>query len=112
LRVLEEGRGELLGWLDPDDARRWMAEKKSILSMHTGGKKIYRLLNKLSTRDGAFICIPTGFIVHRVVIVSNSFNTSFPNELREELCKLAFLLPKFSASESHAASTGLRRDST
>ena len=29
MRVLEEGRGELLGWLDPDDARRWMAEKKS-----------------------------------------------------------------------------------
>ncbi|MBS7635289.1 CoA transferase subunit A [Candidatus Bathyarchaeota archaeon] len=28
MRVLEEGRGELLGWLDPDEARRWMAEKK------------------------------------------------------------------------------------
>lgn len=29
MRVLEEGRGELLGWLDPDEARRWMAERKS-----------------------------------------------------------------------------------
>jgi len=29
LRVLEEGRGELLGWMDPDEARRWMAENKS-----------------------------------------------------------------------------------
>lgn len=29
MRVLEEGRGELLGWLDPDEARRWMAENKS-----------------------------------------------------------------------------------
>lgn len=22
-------RGELLGWLDPEEARRWMAERKS-----------------------------------------------------------------------------------
>ncbi|MFQ6052890.1 MAG: CoA transferase subunit A, partial [Candidatus Bathyarchaeia archaeon] len=29
MKVLEEGRGELLGWLDPDEARRWMAENKS-----------------------------------------------------------------------------------
>ena len=29
MKVLEEGRGELLGWLDPDEARRWMTEKKS-----------------------------------------------------------------------------------
>jgi acyl CoA:acetate/3-ketoacid CoA transferase alpha subunit len=29
MRVLEEGRGELLGWMDPDDARLWMAERKS-----------------------------------------------------------------------------------
>ena len=29
MKVLEEGQGELLGWLDPDEARRWMAEKKS-----------------------------------------------------------------------------------
>ena len=29
MKVLEEGRGELLGWMDPDDARRWMAEMKS-----------------------------------------------------------------------------------
>jgi len=29
LKVLEEGRGTLLGWMDPDEARRWMAEKKS-----------------------------------------------------------------------------------
>ena len=29
MRVLEEGRGELMGWLDPDEARRWMAERKS-----------------------------------------------------------------------------------
>ncbi len=28
MKVLEEGEGELLGWLDPDEARRWMAEKK------------------------------------------------------------------------------------
>jgi len=26
---LEEGKGELLGWMDPDDARRWMMERKS-----------------------------------------------------------------------------------
>jgi acyl CoA:acetate/3-ketoacid CoA transferase alpha subunit len=29
VKVLEEGKGELLGWLDPDEARRWMAEEKS-----------------------------------------------------------------------------------
>jgi acyl CoA:acetate/3-ketoacid CoA transferase alpha subunit len=29
MKVLEEGRGELLGWMDPDEARRWMAERKS-----------------------------------------------------------------------------------
>ena len=29
MKVLEEGSGELLAWMDPDDARRWMAEKKS-----------------------------------------------------------------------------------
>jgi len=29
MKVLEEGKGELLGWLDPDEARRWMAENKS-----------------------------------------------------------------------------------
>ena len=29
MNVIETGRGELLGWMDPDDARRWMAEKKS-----------------------------------------------------------------------------------
>jgi 3-oxoacid CoA-transferase subunit A/glutaconate CoA-transferase subunit A len=29
LKALEQGGGELLGWLDPDDARRWIAEKKT-----------------------------------------------------------------------------------
>ena len=29
MEVLREGAGELLGWMDPDEARRWMAEKKS-----------------------------------------------------------------------------------
>lgn len=29
MKVLEEGRGELLGWMDPDEARAWMAEMKS-----------------------------------------------------------------------------------
>ncbi|MGD0805619.1 MAG: CoA-transferase [Candidatus Bathyarchaeia archaeon] len=29
LKVLEEGCGELLAWMDPDDAREWMAGKKS-----------------------------------------------------------------------------------
>jgi acyl CoA:acetate/3-ketoacid CoA transferase alpha subunit len=29
MNVIETGRGELLGWMDPDDARRWIAEKKS-----------------------------------------------------------------------------------
>jgi 3-oxoacid CoA-transferase subunit A/glutaconate CoA-transferase subunit A len=29
LKVLDEGRGELLAWMSPDDARDWMAEKKS-----------------------------------------------------------------------------------
>ncbi|MGD2200627.1 MAG: CoA-transferase [Candidatus Bathyarchaeota archaeon] len=29
MRVIEEGEGELLGWMDPDDARQWMAENKS-----------------------------------------------------------------------------------
>jgi len=28
MRVLEEGRGELYGWMHPDDARRWMMENK------------------------------------------------------------------------------------
>ncbi len=27
--MLEEGKGELLAWMDPDDAREWMAGKKS-----------------------------------------------------------------------------------
>lgn len=30
MRVLFEGRGELLGWMDPDEARRWMAREKPI----------------------------------------------------------------------------------
>ena len=29
MNVLEEGKGELLAWMDPDDARDWMATKKS-----------------------------------------------------------------------------------
>jgi acyl CoA:acetate/3-ketoacid CoA transferase alpha subunit len=29
MKVIEEGKGEILGWMDPDEARRWMAEKKS-----------------------------------------------------------------------------------
>ncbi len=29
VRLLQEGRGQLLGWMDPDEARRWMAENKS-----------------------------------------------------------------------------------
>jgi len=26
MRIIERGESELLGWMDPDDARRWMAE--------------------------------------------------------------------------------------
>ncbi len=29
MNVLEEGHGELCGWMSPDDARKWMREKKS-----------------------------------------------------------------------------------
>jgi acyl CoA:acetate/3-ketoacid CoA transferase alpha subunit len=29
MKVIEEGKGELLGWMDPDKARGWMAENKS-----------------------------------------------------------------------------------
>lgn len=29
LKVIDEGHGELHAWMDPDDARAWMAEKKS-----------------------------------------------------------------------------------
>jgi acyl CoA:acetate/3-ketoacid CoA transferase alpha subunit len=29
MKVIEEGKGELLGWMDPDEARGWMAENKS-----------------------------------------------------------------------------------
>ena len=29
MRVLQEGVGELLGWLEPDEARRWMSERKN-----------------------------------------------------------------------------------
>ena len=29
MKILEEGRGELLGWMDPDEARSWMTENKS-----------------------------------------------------------------------------------
>lgn len=29
VNVIQEGEGELLGWMDPDEARRWMAENKS-----------------------------------------------------------------------------------
>jgi 3-oxoacid CoA-transferase subunit A/glutaconate CoA-transferase subunit A len=29
MRVLDEGVGELLGWMDPDEARSWMAGEKS-----------------------------------------------------------------------------------
>ncbi|MBS7630108.1 CoA transferase subunit A, partial [Candidatus Bathyarchaeota archaeon] len=29
MKVIHEGSGELLGWLDPDEARRWMAEEKN-----------------------------------------------------------------------------------
>ncbi len=29
MNILEEGKGKLLAWMDPDDARDWMATKKS-----------------------------------------------------------------------------------
>ncbi|MCX6642063.1 MAG: CoA transferase subunit A [Candidatus Bathyarchaeota archaeon] len=29
MKILEEGQGELHAWMDPDDARAWMSEKKS-----------------------------------------------------------------------------------
>ena len=29
MEVLRQGAGELLGWMDPDEARSWMAERKS-----------------------------------------------------------------------------------
>lgn len=29
MNVLDEGHGELCGWMSPDDARKWMREKKS-----------------------------------------------------------------------------------
>jgi len=29
MKVLEEGHGELMGWMHPDDARQWMSENKA-----------------------------------------------------------------------------------
>ena len=29
MKMLEEGRGQLMGWMDPDEARAWMTENKS-----------------------------------------------------------------------------------
>jgi 3-oxoacid CoA-transferase subunit A/glutaconate CoA-transferase subunit A len=29
MKIIEEGEGELLGWMDPDEARGWMMERKS-----------------------------------------------------------------------------------
>jgi len=55
LRVLEEGEGELLGWLHPDEARRWMTEKKS---RGLEDKRMsLREAVKRFTRDGSYFAL-------------------------------------------------------
>ena len=29
MKVLDKGKGELFGWMPPDDARKWMSENKA-----------------------------------------------------------------------------------
>lgn len=53
--MLEEGEGELLGWLHPDEARHWMAEKKS---RGLEDKRMpLREAVKRFTRDGSYFAL-------------------------------------------------------
>jgi 3-oxoacid CoA-transferase subunit A/glutaconate CoA-transferase subunit A len=55
LRVIEEGQGELLGWLDPDEARRWMADKKS-RGLEDKRKPLEEAV-RLYTQDGDYFAL-------------------------------------------------------
>lgn len=55
MRELEEGKGELLGWMDPDEARRWMADKKS---RHLKDKRLsLKQAVQRFTRDGDYFAL-------------------------------------------------------
>lgn len=55
LKVLQEGCGELLGWLDPDEARRWMSEEKN--RRHEDKRMTMREAVNRFTRDGDYFAL-------------------------------------------------------
>jgi acyl CoA:acetate/3-ketoacid CoA transferase alpha subunit len=55
MNVLDEGHGELCGWMSPDDARKWMMEKKS--RTLTDKRVSMREAVKEYTRDGEYFAM-------------------------------------------------------
>ena len=55
IRVLEEGKGELLGWLDPEEHREWVRKNKSSI-MEDKVMDIREAVSKF-VRDGSYIAL-------------------------------------------------------
>ncbi|MGD2142271.1 MAG: CoA-transferase [Candidatus Bathyarchaeota archaeon] len=55
MRVSEQGEGELLGWMDPDDARQWMAENKS-RGLHDKRMSLMEAVQRF-THDGDYFAL-------------------------------------------------------
>ena len=53
MEALKEGKGELLGWHDPDEARDWVLKNKS----RELKDKFEVLINVTKTADGSIISI-------------------------------------------------------
>ena len=53
--MLREGEGELLGWLHPDEARRWMTEKKS-RGLEDKRMSLREAIKRF-TRDGSYFAL-------------------------------------------------------
>lgn len=55
MQVLDKGKGELLGWLDPDDHREWVRQNKSF-TMKDKTMKLSDAISKY-VKDGSYIVI-------------------------------------------------------
>ena len=51
----QHGKGELLGWMDPDEARNWMSEKKS-MSLEDKRMSVREAVKRF-TRDGDYFAL-------------------------------------------------------
>jgi len=55
MKILEEGKGELLGWMDPDEARSWMTKNKS-RGLEDKRMSLNEAVSRF-TRDGDFFAL-------------------------------------------------------